>query len=137
MKNTLKFFGIIAVVAVIGFTTLGCVSTTPTNVNTSLDGVWNRGDIVITISGNNGIFTQINSGNWLASKNNGTINIGDQKLKNIAQVGNLRWTAQNLSSDANDHSIRDWKNCTITMSSNGRTIRLETQDFSPTTYTRM
>jgi len=139
MKNKKSVFRIISIVMlmnVILIGLIGCASLfEPVNVNTSLNGVWSRGDIVISFSGSDGVFTQINSGHWRNAQNGGLIKIGDKKFRNITSMGNLRWSAQELSiiasdQDVNDHTryrVDTWDNCTIIMSSNGRTIQIRTQ----------
>jgi len=126
MKNMVKFLGIITIVVIIGFLTTSCL-TFDTNVNTSLDGVWSRGDIIITISGNSGVFTQINPNtNWHRVQSNGEIRIGDLKFRNINQTGHLRWSMQDLSFNHNVFTIAGWENATISMDRNGNTIRVIT-----------
>ena len=111
----------------------GCASmfsSQSTPVNTSLEGVWSRndGEIVITITGDNGVFTRINPNtHWQRVQNNGHVRIGDQKLRNITQTGNLRWTAQDLTMNDGNYTIGGWNNCIITMGANGRTIQLITE----------
>ena len=121
--------------------------TTTTNINTSLNGVWSRGDIVITITDNNGYFTEINSGSWEKVMKNGFIRVGARKLRSIIQTGDLRWTAQDLAWNAiniyEDASYRlgNWQNCIILMDEQGRTIQTITRGsdlLNPeNTYTRV
>ncbi|MDR0321645.1 MAG: hypothetical protein LBI28_09095 [Treponema sp.] len=139
MKNFFKLFKIITLFTAISFLMITCV-TTNNKVNTSLNGVWDRGDIVITFIDSNGIFTEIKSDSWLRARNNGNISIGDRKYRNITQTDNLIWTAQELTLNSRDFSITGWSNCTITMDENGQTIRILTQGdvLNPdNTYTRV
>ena len=100
-----------------------------------LNGAWDRGDIVVTFSGNAGVFTEIKSnahgGGWLTIMNNGEISIGDRKFRNITYKNNLTWTGQELIQSLS------WANTTLTMS--GQTLRVETPNASPsvTNYTKV
>ena len=96
-----------------------------------LNGVWDRGDIVVTIHNKDGVFTQINSnGGWLPLLNNGTIRIGDKKFKNITKSGNLKWTCQNLAYPTNNSTT--WhSNVTITMDASGHTMQTNDPNSSP------
>ena len=122
MKNIIKLLGI---VVTIGFLAFSCLTYEP--INTSLEGVWNRGDIVITITGNMAVFSQISPNtNWDRVQNNGQIKIGDVKFRNITQTGRLTWTCQDLTFNHDVWTIRGWENATITMNSNGQTIQIST-----------
>jgi hypothetical protein len=143
MKKTNKLFGIVAIVATIGLLAVSCLTFEPAQ---SLDGVWSRGDIIITISGNNAVFTQF-SPNYrhIEAVNIGVLNIGDLCNRNIRQTGNLRWTGDSLVLDMEVDSYgtivrytgTSWRNCTITMSATGRTIRIEADGFAAEYYTRV
>ena len=125
MKNTIGNFRIFAILVAIVLLTVGCRTFEPVNI--SLDGIWDRGDIIITITGNNAIFSQINPNtNWQIVENNGLIRIGDLKLRNITQAGPLRWTAQELLFSYDGYTISGWENSTITMNRDGRSIRIQT-----------
>jgi hypothetical protein len=127
MKNTLKLLGIIAFVAVIGFTMIACGDDGQGDL---LNGTWDRGDIVVTFSGSSGVFTEIKSGGWLSIKNNGNISIGDKKFRNISYDNDLKWSGQELDQGLN------WQKTKLTIS--GQTLRVETENVSDpvTTYTR-
>ena len=128
MKYKIKFFGVTAVVVAVLFFAIGCLAFEPAPPpNRSIEGVWNRGDIVITISGNSGVFTQINPNtNWHRVQSNGNISIGDQKFRNITPAGHLRWNFQDLTFNHDVWTISGWENATIIMDSDGRTIRVAT-----------
>jgi hypothetical protein len=135
MKNSLKFFGIIAFVVVIGFSMSGCGDDGQGDL---LNGAWDRGDIVVTFSGSTGVFTEIksNSSNWIPLLNNGTVHIGDRKFRNISYDDKLKWTGQELTIPAGSTTSTNWQNTILTIS--GQTLRVETENTtSPyTTYTR-
>ena len=138
----------VIVVVATGLLTAGCLtspSTPPSahDVDTSLNGVWSRedGEIVVTFTDSNGVFTQINSNSgWRQVQNNGAIKIGDAKFRNITMTDNLRWTCQNLTYNTRDYSM-SWIKCTITMDANGQTIRTFSEgssiENSSNTYTRV
>ena len=136
-----KRIWIVVLVAVAGILSVGCL-TNDTNVNTSLNGYWSGRGMTINISDSNGVFTQINPPNvyWQEALDNGLINVGDQRLRNITQTGSLRWTAQEWGFIVSNNRVTgmDWYNITITMATNGRTIttRLGGTDME-VTYTRM
>ena len=148
MKNKIIFFRLIIIaisvcISVISFT--GCATRLPP-VNTSLEGTWDRGDIVIYITGNNAVFTQFNSNyRHLEAVDIGIINVGDQQIRNIKQVDDLKWTGEFLMImfETNPRGILirytgiDWSNGSITMSSNGDTIQVTFDGSNLMTYYRV
>lgn len=143
MKIILKLLVIIALVVVAGCSTSVPTLTSTNNINTSLNGVWGRedGEIVITFTDSNGVFTQINSNSgWRQVQDNGAIKIGDTKFKNITKTSDLRWSCLNLIYNTRDYSM-SWKRCSIIMDENGKTIRTFTVgdsiENSSNTYTRV
>jgi hypothetical protein len=107
-----------------------------------LNGVWDRGDIVVTFNGSNAVFTRVepNSG-WQRVLDNGSIRIGDKKFKNITG-SNFEWTCEELSYDADLYIVSSWEDCTITMSTDGKTITAVTPGTNnlittTTTYTKV
>ena len=126
-------------------------STTPTGTSTytrispSLDGVWQNatGNMVITISGSTGVYTQLGSTTsalWTDARNKGYVNIGDQSFRNLAKTGDLTWTGQSLGITYNNSAPNvatgtTWQNCTITMNTNGQTFQ-STASTGTATYTR-
>ena len=141
--NVLKrhsLLAIVAMLAVIGLLAVSCL-TVPTE-NISIDGVWNRGDMVITISGDTAVFTQIDPNyRGIGAVNSGIINIGDQSIRNIRRINYYRFTGELLYvlSDKNSRGevIRytgiEWRACTITVSRDGTIITIDGID----TYTRV
>ena len=141
MKNFIKeriapLFGVIALVAVIGFSMVGC--DLDDGNSDLLNGVWDRGDIVVTFSGSTGVFTEIktNSSTWIPLLNNGTISIGDRKFRNITYENKLKWTGQELAVPSGSTTSTTWENATLTIS--GQTLRVETENviIPVTTYTK-
>jgi hypothetical protein len=101
-----------------------------------LNGVWSRGDIVVTFNNSSGVFTQINSNSgWKEVQNNGSIRIGDKKFRNITG-SNLKYTCQELT--YNFGTVSGWEDCTITISADGQTLQANTPTTTNpiTTYTR-
>jgi hypothetical protein len=119
MKNFFKLIGITALVAVIGFSLAGC----PVDDDDyeMLNGVWDRGDIVVTFTDSTGVVTTINSSGWQPFLNNGTIRIGSQKFRNITKTGDLKWTCQEFIY----YSVSSitWEDCTLTISKDRKTLQ--------------
>ncbi|MDR0670041.1 MAG: hypothetical protein LBF95_08160 [Treponema sp.] len=134
MKNFFNLFGIIALVAVIGFSMAACDD----GDGGLIDGVWDRGDIVVTIDGSSGVFTEVKSNSgWLPLLNNGTISIGGRKFRNITYRNHQTWSGQELTYPSN--SSTSWEDgTTFTLSNGGQTLQVVTPNTtSPsTTYTR-
>ena len=138
MKNFVKWFGIIAFAAVIGFSVTGCeISNDDYKM---LNGVWNRGDIVIAFYDSNGVFTKINSDSvWKKVLDSGLIKIRDRKFKDIKKTNDLKWSCLQLIYDTPTvYIVGSWEDCTITMSADGKTIQTYTPNASPSTnnYTK-
>ena len=135
MKNIFKVLCIAAFVLATGFFMAGCELFGSNSV--SIDGVWERGDdIVITISGNQGVFTEIKSGGWKTVMDNGNVKLGDQKLRNITKTEDLKWTAQDLTFGTSSFTT-SFSNCTITLSSDHKTLTVVTSGItSPSIYTK-
>jgi hypothetical protein len=140
MKNFTKLFGIIALVALIGFSMAGCdiggdngdKGTPTTQTNYSLDGTWKsaRG-WQITIKGTSGTISSLGSPitppSWEDAVNKNMVKIGDQFWRNITSTGNLTWSGQelivqNYTSTPNVAIGTSWTNCTFTMSADGQTL---------------
>jgi hypothetical protein len=142
MKNTIRVLGIIALVAVIGFSFAACDDMSDGGgtggtggggggggTNISLNGIWARADgNAISIIDSNGYFTIIDSG-WQRVENNGDIKIGSGKFRYISSTGNLTWSAQELTYNGTTYRVAGWENSTFTMASNGNTFT----SYSPTT----
>jgi hypothetical protein len=147
MKSLFKVFGIIALVAIIGFSFAACSDDdgggtggggggTGGGGNTttySLDGVWEFSDgTQINASGSTGIvktFGSDFSGSYplfTDAKNKGYIQIGSQFWRNLTGTGNLAWSGQELlvtwSGNSNNATGTSWGNCTFTMSADGQTL---------------
>ena len=105
-----------------------------------LNGVWDRGDIVVTFYNDSAVFTEVKSGHWLIHLNAGRIYIGDsKKFRNITKAGDLRWTAQEQIGTIDNSGLGGWHSCTITVAANGQTLQIVTENADPsiTNYTRV
>jgi len=104
-----------------------------------LNGVWSRGDIVLTFDNSNAVFTELdpNSG-WQKVLNKGLITIGSQKFKDIRKTGNLTWSCQALTYNKYNYTLDGWQNCTLTISADGQTLQTGTSNIiNPSdTYTK-
>ena len=104
----------------------------PPGQTTSLDGYWNRGDIVVYINGTVGTFYKVNSGDWLKALNQGFITIGSMKFKNLTRLkDDTFYSGQELWFYSNNQVITEvaW---TITgefnLRNNGNTLYVNTKD---------
>lgn len=92
----------------------------------SLNGVWDRDVIEITISDSTGVFSEINSGIWLNALNLGFISMGSQKFSNITRTSDLNWTCNQLwatyDSLGNTNSVFWDVSTSIVMSEDGSSI---------------
>jgi len=126
MKNLLKWFEIIAIVMVFGFTMVSC------ELNKDdleeLNGDWERiGQYVVTFNNGNGVFKEMIGDIWLSGKNEGYINIGEQCYRNFSSSSDGKWTGEIRIYDiASPHNTLWWEDCTITLSDNGQTLQIST-----------
>ena len=70
--------------------------------NKVIMGKWvaKNGEFEISIDGNVGVFSQINSGEWFPLLKRGKLSIGSQKLKDITKSGELTWRCMELLRDS-------------------------------------
>ena len=82
----------------------------------------------VTVSGNSGYLTRSdNSPLSQDAAKKGYLNVGDLFWRNIRSTGNLTWSGEHFliltrSGAANVVGVVGWASCTITMSSDGKTI---------------
>ena len=126
MKNFFKLFGITALVAVIGFSMVGC--DLENNDYDLFNGDWeNVGQYVVTFNDGKGVFKELNGGIWLSAKNGGQIKIGDQCYRNFTKSDDRKWTGEiRIYNNSSPHQTLRWENCTITLSANGQTLQVST-----------
>ena len=134
MKNLTKFIGIIAFVAVIGFSMVSCEI--DEKDYEMLNGDWevSSGVFVVTITNDVGVFKQITGGNFKIALDNGNVRIGDRKFRNIKKTGDLTWSAQERLVEVGTGVLADWADITMTLSANGQT--LYTSGSGSLTYTK-
>jgi hypothetical protein len=125
MKNTIKWFGIIAFIAVIVFTMVGC----DLLGDDAIDGTWSTtalGGYTFRISGSTGVFTDIPDSNVLytSAVTEGFFSIGGRYLRNLKSMGNLKWSGQvhTVSHSGNVATGDFWDDCTFTLSTDGQTL---------------
>jgi len=137
MKNKIKWFGFISLVAIIWVLVAACSiipnpdddddSGTPTNY--SLDGIWE--DITskqqITVSGSTGTLSSAGSSiivRQMVDKN--LLPIGGVTWRNISKTGNLTWSGEHLQPTGTTNPLNvtgaRWESLSITMSADGQTI---------------
>jgi len=136
MKNTIKWFGFIVLVAVIGFSMTACDDgNSPTS--TSLDGTWERNTtsgtgsgMRVTVSGSTAILNHLNNNPNALTKDaidKGYLKVGNQYWQELTSAGNLTWSGQqsNISYYTSSPNVAiglTWVDCTFTMSSDGKTL---------------
>jgi hypothetical protein len=112
------------------------------NVNTSLDGVWERGGMQVTVSGSTGVYSYLNSSNasslTLDAINKDYLKIGNQAWRNLTSTGNLTWSGQSFriqyyTSNPNVAIGTTWGSSTFIMSANGQTLTVDGSE----TWTRV
>jgi len=165
MKNLLKVFSIITLVAVIGFSFVACSDGSGGGgggsssggggsssgggggtSTTSLNGLWKAGNgAQITISGNSGVTTSFPTNPPAILKdaiNKGYFKIGQKEFRNLTSTGNLTWSGQILSVTANPPNYTvatgvQWVNSKFTMSANGQTLKAVYGSNITQTWTRV
>jgi len=133
MKNTIKLFGIIVFITIIGFLMAACDDDNGSNTGHSLlDGVWERNGYQITVSGSTGVTTNFGSpsGYQLDAINKGYIKLNSPRWRDIKNIGNLTWAGQQLNISYNSDGATGtvWKNCTFKMSADEQTVVVTTPD---------
>jgi hypothetical protein len=145
--NTTFYYQVAAVAAngtegarssVVSATTLSAGS------NYSLNGVWwsDYGE-KITVNGSTGIINEFGELNPLGEDavRRNYLKLGDLKWQNLTSTGNLIWSGQTKhitynTSNPNVATGTRWRDCTITMSTDGQTITFESADSDgPYSYT--
>ena len=134
MKNNKKLFGIIALVAVIGFSMVACDNGT---TDGGINGDWSNGATLVRISGSTGTIRQFQNINslWQNAVDKGYVRIGNQYFRNLNQTGNMTWEGQRLlvtrySSSPNVATGTNSVYCRIELNSNGRTFDCYSTDSS-------
>ena len=133
MKNVLKAFGVIALVAIIGFSMAGCKNDDDgggggggggNTINLSLNGTWESDHgIVISIYSGKAVFTNIDAfAGWQEVEKRGNIKIGVSYFRNINKTGDWTWSFQAQTYNLSTYELSSWAPGTITLNSNGQTF---------------
>jgi hypothetical protein len=137
MKNILKYT---LIVLLAGFALAACSKdddNAEPRINKSLNGVWDRTDIEITVSGNTAVFSKVNSGSiWLKFLNAGVIHIGDSKFKNIVATSDSTWTCEELWNREDSELSVFWEAATLKMAKDGKKITSTSRGTTEHTFTR-
>ena len=81
------------------FIMTGCVKKDPDPdppPSSGIDGYWDRGDIIIHISGSQGTFYQIISGRWKDALEQGFITMQTVKIRYLTKIEEGKWSGQTL-----------------------------------------
>lgn len=97
------------------------------SLNHNLDGIWDRGDIEILISGQTAKFYKIKSGDWGNYLNRGIISLETLKVKDISNISSNTWKCSDLWKFDNKTY---WNSASLELSTDGNTIILESRDSS-------
>jgi hypothetical protein len=111
------------------------------SINGVWDAVWGH---TISINGSTAVYVAISiQARWQSAVLKGYINVGGQKLRNLARTGDLTWTGQDLdltydSSDPDTATGVVWRNCIVSISADGQTLVIVTpdKDFPTVIYSR-
>ena len=111
------------------------------HINGVWEAVWGH---TIRINGSTAVYSEISvQARWQDAIIKGYIKVSDQKLRNLARLDDLTWTGEDLDLTF-DTSAPDaatgviWRNCTVTLSEDGQTLRIFTfgKDYPVVPYTR-
>ncbi len=97
----------------------------------SLNGYWNRGDIVVYINGSEGAFYEINSGDWLRAMEQGFVTIGSLKFRYISRLKDDYYSGQELWNKHNGNTISEVtfsETGEFNLRNNGNTLYVNTKD---------
>jgi len=97
MKNVIKAFGLIALVAIIGFSMAACNDNSgPTG---GINGTWqNSNGMQVNISGSSGTIRVMGSLSPLGANavNKGYVSVGSKYWQNIKSTGNSTWSGEQI-----------------------------------------
>jgi hypothetical protein len=126
MKNFIKRFMSVALVAMISFSVFGCILEVDNDYG-SLNGDWERpGQYVVTFNNGNGSFKECLGGIWLEAKNANQIKIGEQCYRNFVKDGDKKWKGEiRIYNSFSPHQTLYWEECTLALNSNGQTLTVD------------
>ena len=127
---------VIACLLCISFIMAGCAKKNdpdpdPPDPTSSLNGYWDRGDIVVHINGSQGTFYQINSGRWKNALEQGFITIGSLKNRYLIKLKGGTWSGQTLWVKWSGSTIEEvkWSETgEFELSNDGKTLYITTND---------
>ena len=134
MKSIIKLIGIIAIVAVIGFSFAACDSDGGGGGGTDigLNGVWRASNgAEVRISGNSGFTTSFPTKPPTVLQDalrKGYFYIGQKEIRNLTSTGKLKWSGQvlSLTTSPSSNSVATgtaWVASTFTLSADGQTLK--------------
>jgi len=128
MKNALKAFGLIALIAVCGFSMAACGGKSSSGI---YDTWADKDGNTFTFRGSTGTIGNINKGSgWGAVLNTGWINNGQEVFRNIDRLTDSQWTATHYTYVGGTYTNLVWSRCTLTLSANKQTLTVYCQDIS-------
>jgi hypothetical protein len=150
MKKAFRILGIIALVAILGFSMAACDDgngggggNTPggSTQTYSIEGTWKDNGHTITISGNSGYWTQIIYSalppNAKDAYDKAIIYNGVPYFRNLVKTGDRTWSGEQIViiGSASVATGKDWAYTTITMSADGRSFTSST-NYGNITFTK-
>jgi len=135
MKNVLKAFGIIAFVAVIGFSMAACDE--DSGGGGGINGTWRNSNngMEVNISGSTGTIRVMGSlgSLWQNAYNSGYIGTGTQYFRNIRSTGSNSWSGEVLTvtyytSAPYTATGTNYRSCTFSLSYDGRNLTVYASD---------
>jgi len=101
----------------------------------AIAGKWSNENFTITFSGSSGMFYEVNSGSvWSTAMEEGFIEIGDEKFRNISHQSDNQWSLQELwfKPEGNLPADIRWSSTgTIELSGNGQSLTINTTNPFP------
>jgi multimeric flavodoxin WrbA len=145
MKNTIKWksvqriAGIIAFIAVIGFSMAACSDNSDSTGG--INGTWrDSAGMQVNISGSSGTIKVMGSlgSLWQSAYNRGYISVGTQYWRNIRGSGTNTWSGEALrvsynTSSPNVATGTTYKSCTFSLSYDGQTLTVYGSDSDGST----
>jgi hypothetical protein len=108
----------------------------------SLDGSWQYGGKwIVNFNGSTGVITGLGSGHDTKARdaiNKGIIKVGDYWFRNLTKTGDMTWSGQGILFNDTNRNVAsgvDFFNCTITLSADNQTFRVNFGSGN-ITYTR-
>jgi len=131
MKNVIKAFGLIVIVAVIGFSMVACGDNSGGGGG-GLNGTWRNSDgVQVNISGSSGIISvpigSVATPVWTSAVNRGYVKAGDRYWQEIKSTGNSKWAGKQLRVITGTNNVAvgtDMVSCTFTLSPDGLTLHI-------------